>query len=210
MELRKLLRTWEGTQVENKWNRLFIVGLICALIIVGIKAFSKETVVVMQPPTLHEEAWLSSRDSSRSYQESWGVFMATMLGNVTPATVDFLKERIGPLVSPAIYSEVMGALELQATQIQNDRVSMRFEMSQVAYEEETGKVFVYGYSYTKGVTGQEDRVDRTYEYIVRINNFAPVFEYMNTYTGRPRSQRVLQEIERREQMRIEREERNAK
>lgn len=208
MELKKLLRTWEGTQAENKWNRLIIGALIIVLFIVSLKAFTKETVVIMQPPTLAEEGWLESNKSSQSYQEAWGVFMATLVGNVTPATVVFLKERIGPLVSPAIYSDVVSALESQANQIRNDRVSLRFEMNQVNYEEETGKVFVYGNSYSKGVSGIEDRTERTYEYIVRIDRFQPVFEYMDTYEGRPRSQRILQQMERREQLRSERAQQN--
>ncbi len=208
MELKKLLRTWEGTQAENKWNRLIIAALIIVLFIVAIKAFTKETVVIMQPPTLAEEGWLESNKSSQSYQEAWGVFMATLVGNVTPASVVFLKERIGPLLSPAIYSDVMSALESQANQIRNDRISLRFEMNQVHYEAETGKVFVYGNSYSKGVSGLEDRKERTYEYIVRINRYQPVFEYMATYEGRPRSQKILQQMERREQVRSEREKKN--
>ncbi len=208
MELKNFLKTWEGTQAENRWNRLIIVGLIVVLLIVAIKAFTKESIVVLQPPQLSEEGWLSSNDASRSYQEAWGVWMATLVGNVTPGNVSFLKERIGPLVSPAIYSDVVSAIELQANQIRNDRVSMRFEMRQVEYEEETKKVFVYGNSFSKGVSGQEDRSERTYEYIVRIDRYVPVFEYMSTYEGRPRSQRILQQMEHREKLRNDRERKN--
>jgi hypothetical protein len=76
---------------------------------------------------------------------------AQLLGNVTPGTVDFVKERLTPLLSPSIYQDVIDAIEIQAQQIKNDRVTMRFEPRFVEYEPKSDKVFVYGYSYVKGL-----------------------------------------------------------
>ncbi|CAM5562035.1 TraE/TraK family type IV conjugative transfer system protein [Eoetvoesiella caeni] len=208
MDLKNFLKTWEGTQAENKWSRLFIAGLLFLNCILAFQAFTKDTKVVLQPPTLSEEAWVTKNNSSRSYQESWGLYLAQLVGNATPATVGFLKDRIGPLLAPAIYSEVIEAIELQANQIENDRVSMRFEPRQVDYEESTNKVFINGYSFVKGVSGKEARTERTYEFQISVSHYQPLVDYINTYEGKPRTSRILGQIERRENIRKEREDRN--
>lgn len=208
MELKAFIKTWEGTQFENKWSRLFIAGLICLTILLALKIFSKETVVVLQPPTLSQEAWITQNASSQSYQESWGLYLAQMLGNATPSTVDFLKDRLGPLLAPNIFSDVMEVIELQANQIRNDRVSMRFEPRQVAYEEETSKVFIYGLSYVRGVSGNENRTERTFEFRIKVSSYQPTVDFIDTYAGKPRTTRILEQIERREEIRQEREERS--
>lgn len=207
MELKEFLKTWEGTQAENRWNRLAIVGLIGLAGLLSVKVMTKDAVVVLQPVTLSEEAWVTKAQASQSYLESWGLFLAQLVGNVTPATVDFLKDRLGPLLAPAIYADVIEAVEVQANQIRNDRVSMRFEPRAIEYELSTNKVFVYGNSFVKGVNGTEERNERTYEFEISISQYQPTVHYMTTYAGRPRTERIVQQHERREEMRIEREER---
>lgn len=205
MKLLKFIRTYEGTQAENRWLRLFVGGLVALTLILAIKSFSQETVVVLQPPTLEEEGWLMKNQSSQSYQEAWGLFLASLLGNATPANVGFLKEKLSPLLSPDIFNEVIEAIQVQANQIKTDRVTMRFEPRFVVYEESTNRVYVQGYSFIKGVSGIEDRTDRTYEFEVQINRYLPQIAYINTYEGKPRTNRVREQTERREEMRKERE-----
>lgn len=57
MNLKKYLKTWEGTQTENKWGRIFQGGLIAIVFLLVVQVFSKETIVTIQPFTLTEEAW---------------------------------------------------------------------------------------------------------------------------------------------------------
>ncbi|MEC6096347.1 TraE/TraK family type IV conjugative transfer system protein [Enterobacter hormaechei] len=179
MNLKKYLKTWEGTQTENKWGRIFggeISVLIVFLLVVQV--FSKEAIVTIQPFTLTEEAWVTKNNASQSYKEAWGFAFAQLLGNVTPGTVDFVKERITPLLSPSIYRDVIDAIEIQAQQIKNDRV-MRFEPRFVEYEPKSDKEC--GYSYVKGASSNEERSERSYEFAIKISNYAPVLDYIDTY-----------------------------
>ncbi|MBX2808172.1 MAG: type IV conjugative transfer system protein TraE [Cellvibrionaceae bacterium] len=202
MKMDSFVRTWEGALVENKWNRIFNGALVISILLLLFMLFSKDQIVVIQPETLGTEAWITKSQASESYKESWGLFLAQMTGNITPANVDFLKDRLKPLLSPAIYSDVIDALELQTLNIKNDRVTMRFEPRFVEYEKESDKVFVYGYSFVKGATGTETRNDRTYEYRINIANYAPMIVDINTYEGLPRTEYVLLRLQ-------EQEERNA-
>lgn len=199
MNLKKFLKTWEGTEHENKWARAFIAGLLVTILVLSSLLFTKKTIVTMQPFTLHNEAWVTSNDASINYQEAWALALALLIGNVTPDTVGFIKDRIAPLLSPAIHGEVINVLEMQATEIKNDRVSLRFEPRFVEYEAVTKKVFVYGHSYAKGLSrDKETRVERTFEFDMKISNYLPVIDYLETYSGRPRTEEVLRKLERQE------------
>jgi conjugal transfer pilus assembly protein TraE len=200
MRLQRYLKTWEGTQSENKWGRLFQASLLVIVFLLALQLFSKEYIVTIQPFTLTEEAWITKNNASQSYKEAWGFAFAQILGNITPGSVDFVKERIRPLLSPNIYQEVIDAIEMQARQIKNDRVTMRFEPRFVEYEPKSEKVFVYGYSYMKGPSSDEQRSERTYEFIIEIAHYAPVFAFIDTYSGKPRTEKVLKQLKHREEL----------
>ncbi|TDX26809.1 conjugal transfer pilus assembly protein TraE [Modicisalibacter xianhensis] len=205
MNLKTFFKTHDGALSENLFHRIVVLGLIAALVLVSIKAFSRDAIVTLQPYTLKGDAWITQNSASQSYKEAWGLLLAQLSGNVTPGTVDFVKERFDPLLAPSIYTGVMEALEVQAEQIRNDRVSMRFEPRSIEYEPTTDKVFVYGYSYIEGPSSEPDRGDRTYEYIVDIRDYAPVVTHLETYSGRPRTERIRQQMQRQEESRRERE-----
>lgn len=201
MKLSQYLKTWEGMQNENKWGRVVQAALLVIVFVLMIKVFTKETIVTMQPFTLTEEAWVAQKSASRSYKEAWAFAFAQLFGNVTPTTVEFIKDRVRPFLGPRIYQEVIDALEMQARQIKGDRVSMRFEPRVVEYEMNTNKVFVYGYSFTKGTNSAEERVDRTYEFTIQIANYAPLLTHLETYAGRPRTKSMNEKIRRRDEVR---------
>lgn len=186
MNYSKYLETFQGAMSENRFSRIAIFGLIVSLMVLAVVALRKDVVVTVQPYTLTEEAWVMQSDASQSYKEAWGLMLATMTGNVTPATLGFVQQRIQPLLSPNIYQSVMEAIELQSLQIRNDRVSMRFEPREVIYEPKLNIVFVTGDSFMVSPNGESIRDRRTYEYGIDIRNYAPVITHIETYAGRPR------------------------
>jgi len=196
VRLDRLTKTWNGALKENRGHRLVNLVLAVGIVLALVKAFTVDTIVTMQPYTLNEEAWVSQNKSSQSYKESWAMMLSALTGNVTPGSVEFVKERIEPLLSPKIYRDVMEALEIQSLNIQRDRVNMRFEARAVEYEPESDVVYVYGNSYVQGATGEPVREERTYEYIIDIRNYSPVVTHIETYSGRPRTERVRQQMER--------------
>lgn len=193
MILKHMLKTWDGVMAENRWSRVIIVSLVLVVMFLTFMLSSKKTIVTIQPFTLTTEAWVTPDGASKTYHEAWGMAVAQLLGNVTPSNSSFIKDLLGPLLAPAIYQEVMDSIETQSQQIRNDRVSLRFEPRMMEYEEATGKTFVNGYSSLIGVNNNIVRNERTYEFTIRISNYLPVFEHLDTYQGRPRTQRVLQQ-----------------
>ena len=203
MKMGEFIRTWEGSLAENKWNRVANIILVSALLLLAILLINKDKIVVIQPANMHETGWVSKTQASRSYKESWGFALAQLIGNVTPGNVDFVKDRLIPMLSPVVYAEVIDSLEMQAQAIKDDRITMRFEPMLVDYEEATDKVFVYGMSYIKGSTGSEKRNERSYEYRFKFENYSPLLVDLNTYEGKPQSEVVLANIQRIEERRAE-------
>lgn len=159
----------------------------------------------MQPFTLQDEAWVMEKQSSGSYKEAWGFALAQLIGNTTPANVDFIEERIGRILSPKIYNDVISVLRVQAKQIKQDSITTRFEPRFVEYEPRENKVFVYGYSFTKGLSNRnENRAERTYEFVIAVSSYLPVVDYITTYEGRPQTKKVLERLQNRENAKRER------
>lgn len=198
MNIKKFLSTWEGALEENRWSRIVNLLLLVSVLLLAVRTFTTETVVIIQPANLTEEAYLTSKTASASYHEAWALFLATFLGNVTPENSDFIKERIAPLLSPKIYIEVLSVIEEQVESIRTDRVTVRFEPRYVLFEEETGKTYVHGSSFIKDATTRESREEATYEFNIKIQNYQPSIQHMNLYSGKPRSEKVLAQMQKRE------------
>ena len=197
MELKKYLSTFHGLKTEAYFSRMVttILLLLC-LFLVAVLA-SRPTIVTIQPWTLSEDAQVTRDDASRSYIEAWGFALAELIGNVTPGNVKFIGDRLKPLLDPKIYHTVLEGLEANAQQLVDDRVTMRFEPRRVAYEKSTGKVFVTGYSFVRqGLSFEtEKREERTYEFVIRIANYAPLIFSIDTYLGYPKTREVIEKNE---------------
>ncbi len=197
MRLTDFLQSWDGVQQENRWWRCLVFALLLLLMLMAIKLLRKETVVALQPVTLTQEAWVTKNQASQSYKEAWGLFLAELTGNVTPGTVGFIEARLKPLLAPAIYHEVIRTLKRQVEQIQHDQVTLRFEPRTVEYEAATDTVFVYGYAFEKGASSEAHRRERSYEYRIQIAHYAPLIQFIDTYEGKPRTQKVRAQLKHR-------------
>lgn len=204
MSIDKFKNSWNKALDQNKSNRYMMAGMVLAIVLLVFDKIGENPIVVISPPNLMEEANISVDDANKSYLESWAVYLSMLLGNVTPANVDFLKQAVGPHLDTAVYQDVMDILEIQAMDIKLDNIKRRFEQQYI--ETEGRKTFVFGYTYTETLDGKETRQEATFEYMIKIKNYKPIVAYIDTYNSRPRNAKVLATMERREQARKEREE----
>ena len=198
---KKYLNNYTMAMHENRYSRIVITACILIIFILLCAVLSKDKIVVIQPYTQSQEVWVSDKKGSQEYKEAWALLFAQELGNVTPDTLEFLKQRLGAMISPRIYTEFMETLGIQAEQIKDDRITLRFVPRSVEYEPETDKVFVSGFLYTRSVgamSEKETREVRTYEFIIKVNHYAPVLERMDTYKDVPRTLKKLRQIEAKE------------
>jgi len=196
MDFSKLRQTYKQVLSENQLHRVANIGFAVAVTVLAYAAFSKSPVVVMTPPNLTEAVTISKTKADPAYLKSWAFALAQTLGNVTPQNADFVKSGVLPFVAPSIYQDVLAALNEQVMQIQLDRVAISFSPREVIWEPETGKVFVPGQSITTGTMGKDDTSLRTYEFIIKVSNYAPVVTHLVTYRGEARTLKAIDRLRR--------------
>jgi len=208
MLLKSMSQSFDGMRGENKFLRIAIAGLIVTNLFVSCSAINKDEIVTVVPPTLTERSWVSKVDSSAEYVDAWAMYIAMLLGNVSPENAEVVKDAIGPILAPDIYQQVMDVLEKQIHAIRQDRVSLSFEPQKVLRDAaNANKFFVTGRAVTQGPAGDKRRTNRTYEFELKIRDYKPVISWMSTNTGDPRTQDVIDREQAKEQKTKEREER---
>lgn len=193
MELKQFTKSIEEMRSKIQSEHLLVLVMVACNIVLALGLLFRDTVVTVVPWTLSGQAEVTEGDASQSYKEAWGMAISLLLGNVQPATVDFIAERIKPLLSPEIYHESVDALYSNAQILREERVTLRFEPRRVTYEKTSGRVFVSGFSYSRLGTSmnEEKRHERTFEIGLEIAQYAPVITYIDTYTGKARTADVL-------------------
>lgn len=194
MNLQKFFNSWAGMTAELRWLRFLCAGLLVLCLLLTYLLAQRPVKTNIIPYTLTQDAWVTSDAGSQSYKESWGLFLANMLGNASPDNVSFISERLAPLLDPKIKDEYMTILHSQAEHIKEDRIMISFEAKKVFFEPTTNKVFVHGNALEGGAGGKQKRVKRTYEFKIVINNYAPLIEWIDSYSDAPRTQDVIEKM----------------
>jgi len=195
MKFREFFSTWDGIVRENRFHRLVIGGLIISNVLAALAAFRTERSVILVPPGLNKEVEVTRNRASAEFKQAWGLFLSELLGNITPGTVDFIRQTLAPMLASSIYQEVMEDLTRQVEEIKRNQVSLSFQPAEVLYEEETDKVFVTGRLRAQGPGSRPVDTIRTYEFIVDINDYRPLIRHIDGYPGRPRTKEQLKNAE---------------
>lgn len=183
MEWKKYAASLDGAIVVNKYSSFLNLILACSLLVTLIISGNKEEKIIITPQTLGSDAWVTQSKGSQSYMESWGLYLAQLQGNITPKNIDFIIERLKPIMSPKVYVDMVDDMHIQAQNIKDDRVTIRFEPETVLYEAETNRVFVTGQMFQKSGNAPEVKSIRTFEYEIRIRNYAPIINFTTNYEG---------------------------
>lgn len=210
MLLKSLKNSFDGMRGENQFLRIAIAGLVLSNLVVSCSAINKEQVVTVIPPTLTETAWVSKTQSSGEYTDAWALYIAMMLGNVTPQNASVVKEALGPILDKAIYQDTMKVLDTQIHQIRQDRVTLSFEPMKVLRDNlNLNKFYVTGRSVSEGPAGDKKRTNRTYEFELTIKDYKPVLSWLSTNSGDARTQDVVDRESSKAAKQAEREKRKA-
>ncbi|WP_427501819.1 TraE/TraK family type IV conjugative transfer system protein (plasmid) [Methylomonas sp. MED-D] len=192
MKLNVFLESWGFVQAENRLHRYLLIGLLVTNVVTAFAALRTERTVIMIPPNLTEKVEISRQDASAKTFEAWGLFLAQLLGNVTPNTLDFVADSVSPLLSSQIHRETVNAMHDQINALKIDKISTTFTPNQVYYEQDTHKVFVTGQLTTKGPNDKPEVAYRTYEFQIAIVNYNPVVTDLNVYQGEPKTKEYLE------------------
>jgi len=191
---------------DKKVLQVLLGVAVATIFVMAIVTMRQDQRVVIQPYTLIDEAWIEQSAASSEYMEAMGLFFANLLGNVTPANLQFIKSRLDPMLAAQVRQPVMEALEDQSTLIITEAVVITFTPRAVIYERDSGKVFVSGRSRTEGSTGAIKDEAVTFEFGFAVDNYLPRLTSLNNYVGKPKTLEIL---EQREKLETRQKERNS-
>jgi len=186
MTLSDFLATWRGLTLENRLHRLAVLGLIGTNLVTAVALLRADRTVVLVPPVLDGQVSVARATASQEVKEAWALYVAELLGNVSPAGAKFLEQALDPLLAPALRRPVLEVMAAQVAEIERERVAMRFEPRAVRYDPESDRVFVSGIQTTQGPGGKPVAHSRTYELRVAFANYRPVIRHLNVYPEEPR------------------------
>jgi conjugal transfer pilus assembly protein TraE len=136
-------------RAQRRANRVLsaIVGalslsvLLCLVVIVSIVG-SDRTVIV--PPNIDRTFWVTKEKASREYLEEMASYVAWLVLDVTPTTVDWKKNVLLNWVAPEQHAAMKTKMDIEAERLRSNNATTFFLVQQLAADEAKQSVVVTG------------------------------------------------------------------
>jgi conjugal transfer pilus assembly protein TraE len=162
MDLKTYFGTWNGVMAENRFQRISFVAMALAILVLSIAVIAKDRTVVLVPAGLDMRGEVSNSAADQNLQASWGLFLAGLIGNVTPVTAPSIGDTVKPYLHPSIYSEVVRQLSEEGKRLEREQISLYFSPTNARWEPSIAAVVVTGELRMRGPRGNETREMRSY------------------------------------------------
>lgn len=181
------------TIAVSRDSRRIIVSLAtanAALVILAVVLLTKisgnETIVRMVPPIpSHEEMVVGSETFNAAYAENWGLWLATLVGNLNPENIDTTIGMISRIMAPDVYEKVRPSLLESASNMKIQGFSLRFEPTNINYDPKSQITYVTGRMTEIPVRGKPTTEYYTYETRFSLRNGIPSLRHFRAYSGEP-------------------------
>jgi len=120
---------------------LSMTVLLCLIVIVSIVG-SDRTVIV--PPNIDRTFWVTKEKASREYLEEMASYVAWLVLDVTPSTVDWKKNVLLNWVAPDQHAAMKTKMDLEAERLRRNNATTFFLVQQLAADEAKQSVVVTG------------------------------------------------------------------
>ncbi|NAZ24097.1 MAG: hypothetical protein GU346_06565 [Thermocrinis sp.] len=170
----KYFSDFERLVKEVRFQAIIIYALLFIVLLEGIMLYRAATnkVVVVIPPKVDKEFWISGENLSYAYIEQVAVYLADSLLSVSPANVDKSLSRVMPFLTtdPAQVKEIRDSFAAYAKAVKENDWWQSFYPMKVVVDEKQKRIDVYGVlrKMTGNVyVGQENNKVISFNYEVR-------------------------------------------
>ncbi|HEX7650840.1 MAG TPA: type IV conjugative transfer system protein TraE [Noviherbaspirillum sp.] len=156
MDLVKLDTDLKDLRRRNHGLALAAGGLIMALLFclaIILDVIGTERTIVV-PPSIDKTFWVTKDRVSKSYLEQMGSFIAWLILDVSPASVDWKKDILLNYVAPDQYGAMKSRQEIEAERLKRINASTFFLPQQLVASEANQTVVIRGRLRTQ-VNGQD-------------------------------------------------------
>ena len=177
--------TWEDSIRSNVLLSISNVVLVVVTLLAVGHTLSLRERIVLVPPTIDRAESVAWNSASAEYIKSFGLFVAIMVGNITPANVNFVADSLSGFVDSSIYPDVRKRLisAAESRTFKETASATRFEPVAVHYEQQTNRVFVSGHMSVISAANAATAQDLTYEMTVVIREGRPYVTFLTSYDG---------------------------
>ena len=184
MKLSLFMDTWRGTRAMNRFLMIGAIALSLSNLIFGVAAMSRKTTVVLVPPEVPERFEVSVNAANSAYYQSWALYLASILGNVTPANMGMIEEAIGPFLSSDLYPRLIGSVHEEIDGIRRSRVTTVFRPARIESKAGSSIFEVTGQHTIVSPGGAETTTMRTYVFHLKIVQGRPTVTEFEVRNGR--------------------------
>jgi conjugal transfer pilus assembly protein TraE len=195
MNYKTYASTFLSIQRSNQFMKMVCLCLLATNILVVFGWLKKDTSIILVPPGLSEKSEIAKNKASEGYKKSWAMYVATLIGNVTPENADFVLDSFGGMVTGEIRQSVIEQITQELDTLKLEKVSSTFEIVYVTYEPETDKVYISGRNRMTGAGGKSVPTEQTFEFKIDVKQYSPIITQMASYAGQPKLTNVLQKEE---------------
>jgi len=133
MRFDKFIKDWKTLLAENFFLKattlLFGVGLV-----LNATVFKKNEVIIVSPPEVREEYWITKNNASEDYIEQMGVFFSILSGNLSPTNAAYNINALLKYVSSDIYPDIKNSLMGEAMMVIENNMNTSFYPSDAKVE----------------------------------------------------------------------------
>lgn len=184
MNYKHWLKTRDGALAENRMSRMAIAAQTFIILVLAIGLVNKSSTVVLVPSTLDEKSSVSASSADEQMQTAWGMYLAGLLGNVTPTSSVALKDLVSRHLTSRLYNETREAIDNQVKEIQQEQLTLSFAPTIARMDPKTKHVIVTGELIIRGLRGQERRELRTYEMGFVTRNYNVMLDSLRVMQGK--------------------------
>ena len=176
------------SDLRRSKQRLEIIILIQLIVIVLLIVvfWSKDSKVVLTPPYLSGETYeIYESRANAAYLKSWGLHVATLRGNFSPSSVDFVVESLSQLMNGRLWRDTREQIKAEAIAMKEEGISADFEPRSIEFHAGTNRVFVTGLFTETTARGVTHSREITYETKLSIRWGRPQVLDLQVYEGGP-------------------------
>lgn len=186
MKLSAMTGSWEKANRFSHWLMLSNAALAVTLMGTVYLAIGNRERVVLVPPQLDARVTVGMSTASSEYLKSFGLYIATLAGNITPYNVEFLTGILSRHLDSRVYTAVRTRLQAVAADpvFRSSGGASWFEARRLDYEKETSRVFVVGQLNTLSAgRSSPDVAPVVYDLKIEMRDGRPLVTALDSYEG---------------------------
>lgn len=184
MKFNTFFSQWESTKTANVVLLLGAAVMSVANIMLASALLHTKVQRELIPPRLDQQVRVGYASADAAYYKSWGLYVAELVGNISPGNASFVADALGRLFTSSDAQHVRTQVLAEGHSLEQNGSVMYFKAKKLVYDPATATVFVTGMQRQLSPDGSALSSQQfTYQMQVQIVEGQPVLTGLVAYPG---------------------------